>query len=312
MNITEFIARVRQAGQISDYDTDFTDTEILKEATNALEDHYPTSIVTMRSGYWLHRSVTNTIVGQRHYPMPSRAVANGLEKVELSVDGGSTYVPLTIMTDYQASDWATAEVGVPINYSFEADEVLLYPLPGSSAYKLRFSFYLHPPTLTTAVTGGTVATVSGSLGNAITLTFSDGAPAFVTSSGTVDILHTSGSGEAALLDVSYTNSPFVLTAGADPSYIRVGDVIRSPQTSDVIPLPKGLHRSLVDYTAAVIANEKGDFDKATSLAGKAENAIKKFLDVAMPRTKANPYLFRTRNTYLRRRIGTGGVRGRAY
>jgi hypothetical protein len=76
-----------------------------------------------------------------------------------------------------------------------------------------------------------------------------------------------------------------------------------------IQLPQELANALVSYVGAVVLAEKGDSEKAQIFSQKAELAIKNIVDIAMPRSKGQPSVFKTNNTYLRRRIGRWGWGG---
>lgn len=303
MTPAELIARIRQDAQLNDLDEDWTDAELLTEASQALEDNYPQHIVTLRAGYWLQRSNTTTVAGQSYYQIPARAVANGLEKLEISIDGGITFYQLVILTDIQATDYIdTQRQGQVTRFSLQADSVVLYPVP-SVAQILRFSYYLSPPKLTAAQSGGIVTAVTS--GTTPTLTISGGLPAALTAPGILDCIHTTGSGELSLVSVAFTysNPTVTLAAGTDVSRVAVSDVIRLAEQSDYIPLPKNLHRSLADYVAAVVLAAKGDTEKAGIWASKSDKSVQRFVDLGQPRVKGAPPRFITRNTYLRSRSG---------
>jgi hypothetical protein len=85
--------------------------------------------------------------------------------------------------------------------------------------------------------------------------------------------------------------------------------VTAPDVTGYIQLPEELCNALVSYVGAVVLAEKGDSEKAQVFSQKAELAIKNIVDIAMPRSKGQPPVFKTRNTYLRRRIGRWGWGG---
>lgn len=312
MNTTDFLARVRQATQLPDDDSDWTDAEILNEATQALYDRYTQPVTNMRSGYWLHRTVVNTITNVAQYRMPPRSIVQGLEKVVLSTDNGATWRTLNVLTDVETIDYInSSERDLPCWFSFESDCITLYPSPGSPAYQLQMSYYLRPSVLKTAFSGGVVfAPPSG-----VTLTLSGDPTGYMDAgASTADIVNTTGCNEVALVDVPYTSivsagfGLYTMTfpTGTDLTRIVAGQVVRPSDQTDQIPLPTELCSSLVAYTAGVILVEKGDSDKASVLLQKADAGIKRVVDMATPRIKSAPYKFKTKNTYLRRRVGRSG------
>lgn len=313
MNTTDFLTRVRQAAQLPDDDPDWTDAEVLAEATQALYDRYTQPITTMRNGYWLHRTTVPTISGVSLYRMPGRSVVQGLERVVLSTDNGVTWRTLSVLTDVETSDYINStEREQPGWFSLESDCIALYPTPGTSAYTLQMSYYLRPSVLKTAFSGGVVFSAP----SGVTLTLSGDPTGYMEAgAGTADIVNTTGCNEVALVDVAYTSivsigaGLYTMTfpAGTDLTRVVPGQVIRPSDQTDQIPLPMELCSSLVAYTAAVILAEKGDTEKSNVFASKADTGIKRVVDMATPRVKGAPYKMKTKNTYLRRRLGRTGA-----
>jgi hypothetical protein len=104
--------------------------------------------------------------------------------------------------------------------------------------------------------------------------------------------------QAAMID---SNPAF----GGSKSIVMMG----AENDTCYIQLPQELANALVSYVGAVVLAEKGDSEKAQIFSQKAELAIKNIVDIAMPRSKGQPSVFKTNNTYLRRRIGRWGWGG---
>jgi len=309
MNTTTFASQVREIASVKEEgsDEDWTTAKILNEASQALVERFWPTLLNLRSGYGLHRSTQATERDRSSYQIPPRAIAGGLEKLEISTDSGASFRQLPILTDSQATDYFSTSPGEPRAFSLEADRVVLYPTPSSGTWTLKMSYYLRPSALVTTVANG-IVTATATVGGTPTLSVAT-MPSGLGASGTLDCIHTVGSYELSLVGITYTSAfgEVVLPVGTDISRVSVGDVIRVVETSDYIPLPVELHRPLADYTAAVILAARGDFEKAKIWSGKADTAIARFVDVASPRIKTKPYVFKTRNTFLRRRIGSRGI-----
>ena len=207
MNTADFLTRTRQAAQLPDDDSDWTDVEILSEATQALYDRYSQPITTMRNGYWLHRVNTSCIAGVNLYRLPPRAVVQGLEKVVLSTDNGVTWKSLSVLTDSETIDYTNStQRDVPGWFSLESDCIALYPTPGS-AFLLQMSYYLRPSVLKTTFSGGIVFSAP----SGTTLTISGDPTGYMEAgASTADIVNTTGCNEVALVDVAYTS---IVSAG---------------------------------------------------------------------------------------------------
>ena len=101
MNTAQFLTRVRELAQLPNVDEDWTDAEILAEATESLLERYTQAISDLRAGYWLKRVTTPMVPGQALYRIPSRSVVQGLEKVDWSNDG-KHWRQMSILTDSTA------------------------------------------------------------------------------------------------------------------------------------------------------------------------------------------------------------------
>lgn len=310
MDTTALLARIRQAAQLPDDDEDWTDSEILAEATQALYERFAQAISVLRNGYWLHRVTQDMVNGQAMYRLPSRAIVQGLEKIEWSSDTGNSWKDLHILTDVEARDYSnTTSVSEPQWFSLESDCVVLYPTPSSSSFLLRFSYYLRPSVLVPTVTSGVVVGL-----NAPGELIVSGDPTFLDhGGGTLDVVNTTGCNEVAIVDLEYDSivsfafGTYKITfdSSQDVTRLLAGQVVRTSDQTDQIPLPIELHAALVARTAAVVLAAKGDNEKSDRLAQKSEGIIKRITDAAIPRIKSKPYTWKTRNTYLRRRVGFG-------
>lgn len=309
MDTTAFLKRVRQAVQLGDNDEDFPSSEILIEGTQALYERFAEPVSSLRQGYWLQKVTTPTVQGQATYRLPPRAIVQGLEAIAISTDQGTTWANLSILTDLESTDYQnTTQNGIPMWFSLQSDRVHFYPSP-SAGLLIRYTYYLRPSQLIAAVSSGVVASW-----NSTSITVSGDPNAYIVVGETMDVVNTTGCNEVALVDVPVTNITSlglgfyridVDFTGFNTSNLTQGQVVRYSNQTDQIPLPIELHDALAAWTAAVILLSRGDTDKAGQFSTKADSAIKRIITSAQPRIKNRPPVFKTRNTYLRRRVGLG-------
>ena len=307
MNTTEFLTAVRDRAMCPADDEDWDDAKFLSVASEELRERYTSVLPNMRAGYWLHRETTTLTNGVAEYRIPARAIAQGLEKIECSVDSGTTWYALNPRTDSQTYDIQNRGSGEPNWFSIEADYIVLYPTP-TAGYSLRFSYYLRPSKLRALSALGTVVSTP----SASVIRVSGDPTTIIGSSGTLDVVNTSGTNEVALVGLSFSgvasagggNYDVTITGGTSLARVAAGQVLRAPDTTDYIPLPVELHESLVGRVAAVYLLDHGDQEQANAFVGKSESSIKRFQDTAQPRVKAQPAKMRSgRGSYLRRRYG---------
>lgn len=304
MDTTTALARFRDAALVPSDDEDWTDQKWLDCASEQLRERYTLVMPNLRSGYWLHRATTTTVIGRAEYRIPPRAIAQALEKVEIAE--GTTWRKLIPRSDAQTDDLDTSN-GDPYWFSILADYVVLYPTP-SAAVNLRFSYYLRPSRLAAVTTVGVVSSLQDAVTIRVTGTFDTYIGG---TSGTCDVVNTTGCNEVAIVAMPFTNvvnagggfHDVTVPVGTDLSRVAAGQVLRIVDTTDYVPLPVELHESLVARVAASYLLEHGDQEQAGALANKAENAITRFCDTAQPRVRAQPFRVKSRGSYLRRRYG---------
>lgn len=331
MYTDELITQVRNLAQVPDTDEDITDEFILTQAYLGLLERFSQPIITLRNGTWLHSYDFTTTNGVSRYRLPSRSIVQGLEKVECAMGQGignansSQWYLLNVQTNIQATDYeGLAYTGRPAAFTYQGDNIIIFPTP-TQDWNIRVWFYLRPSSLVTFEDATTnyqsaVVSVTQVSGDQYDVEFAD----TVTDGYEDDFDFQYVDGNCEMLAVNVPNaltSPqhrlctltpdqaYLLTQGSTDqgSDSVVGMFSTSPTC--IIQLPQELCNALVSYVGAVVLAEKGDSEKAQVFSQKAELAIKNIVDVALPRAKGQPSVFKTRSTYLRRRIGRWGWGG---
>lgn len=314
MNTTDFLERVRQAAQLPSTDEDWTATALLTEASQCLEERFAQPLVNTRSGYTLQSKTITTTAGQATYRIPPRAVVQGLELFCVSSPGSTTqWRQLAVLTNAQSVDYMNLQGGAPGAFCFEADQIVLFPTPQQSQ-SLTFKYYLRAAQLAEVPTYSGVLTAVNSVSQ-LTVTSPDATPVPWTAGSLVDIRNLDGSCEAVAVDVTLSS----VTDGTNVATLNLSTPLTSEQvsklrgdgtqavmtadTSWVIPLPAELCTALASYTAAVVLVDKGDAEKAAGIVSRCEAAVRAAMDLMQPRVKTRPFVFVSRNTYLRRRAG---------
>jgi len=333
----ELITQVRNLAQVPDNDEDITDEFILTQAYLGLLERFTHPIIMLRNGTWLHSYTLQTTAGVSRYRIPTRSIVQGLEKIECATAQGSGnadssgWYLLSVQTNVQATDYeGLVTMGRPRAFTYVGDAIEIFPTPTAS-WTLRMWYYLRPPALALAAdisfNYAPLYTVTSLGGGIYNLLFGSNAlDGYANQHSHLDVQFAYGNCEFAVLGArmslaSPSNITVPLTLneanmleratgqspiyGENPSFSNAyGFVTGSPTFA--IPLPQELCNALVSYVGAVVLAEKGDSEKAQVFSQKAELAIKNIVDIAIPRSKGQPSVFKTRNTYLRRRVGRFG------
>jgi hypothetical protein len=323
--------------QLPDNDQDWSDDEILAEGTLALRERFTQVIANIRQGYWLKEYKIYTTAGRAQYRIPYRSSVQGLELVEIEkADGSGLWRQLQIATTSQTTMYSTPSLYEPNHFEIRGDTIVLFPTPQADRW-LRIRGYLRPSDLVlpqeTSDESGTTTNVGiikhceltddGMGGQLFQVVMNNLDFDFTNAVGhAFDIVQSTGCAEVSIPNIfcytffapdtlffrvdfpgQYDAAGTVMTT-QDEDSVRAAYVILA-DTAVTIPLPQELHSALVAWVSAVILTERGDLEKAAGCAKKAEAAISRAIDVMTPRIKAQPYTFKTRNSYLRRRQAWG-------
>ena len=319
------------ATQTPDSDEDITNDFILTQAQLGLQERFTQPIVTLRNGTWLHSVDITTTNGVDRYRLPARAIVQGIEKVECAAGEGSGnantsgFYLLNVQTNIQATDYEgrNSNGGPPAAFTYQADNLVIFPPPATN-WTLRVWYYVRPSDLVLAADfeetfGGYVVAVTSNgdgtydveLDGDVLDGFIDPTPFdFQYTDGNCELIAVNAVGEYAgvanHMTVTLTANQAALLTALPVYGTATTATMQQAEYSAVIPLPQELCNALVSYVSAVVLAEKGDSEKAQVFSQKAELAIKNTVDVALPRSKGQPSVFKTRNSYLRRRVGRWG------
>jgi hypothetical protein len=324
------VTQVRNLAQVPDTDEDITEEFILTQAYLGLLERFTQPLVMMRNGTWLHSYTFETTAGVSRYRLPPRSIVQGLEKLECAMGQGtgnadsSQWYLLNVQTNIQATDYeGLAYMGRPAAFTYIGDTVEIYPTPTSN-WTLRVFYYVRPSQLCLddffyANVGASVVDITSLGGDQYDIEVDNIGLDGFSDPYVFDIQWLGGNQEMIAVSAPgvYSGVPQHITVtlsanqadliDRDPSYGGTKTIIMMGAESPTpyIQLPEELANALVSYVGAVVLAEKGDSEKAQVFSQKAELAIKNIVDLAMPRSKGQPSVFKTRNTYLRRRLGRG-------
>jgi len=305
MNSYDLLQAVRYDAYIGDAlaFTAYTDARLLIEMNDKLLSVFGDGVLKARSGYWAKELIATTMIGKSRYRIPPRSCVGGCEKIEVADSaGGSWYrlkeVPLAEFQLYEGP--IAGQLGQPLVYTIQGDQVILAPTPGASA-PLRWTYYIRPsklvPQQSTTNFGGVVrGRITAINTTARTLTVNalpfdqlvDPPAAITSGSQLIDVVHPNGWFELALVDAPQTFAGLVFTVGGTASMadIELGDFVRVADQTDWPCLPEDYHRTLADITAAKVMVERGVPNDA--LVTNTVHDLERFRSSIVPRVKSEP------------------------
>lgn len=326
MRSDELVDRLRESAVLGTAASwpDWPDTRLLNELTDRHLALQTEEIITAQAGYGLTEYTTTCVAGTPLYPIPDRAAAGTIIKLELQVPGNTTWYPLTKLdiTEAQNYDIGPTKPGQPNYYSIQDGWVELYQTP-SAAFSLKFTFYIRPSQIVLSqssvdggegVARGRITSVNkvSRLINA-TLSPLNRITGATIQSGIdlVDVIHAAGNFNLAMWSQPQTNFvgggilSMTFTGTDDMSRVQVGDWVRVAEQSDwPINLPPEWHRMLADRAAMEVARSTGRGDLAAQIAPTVQADLERFRVSIRPQAKNAPKTLPLSPYYARGRSRT--------
>ena len=309
---TEVIADVRRRARISDTDLDYTDTVILREATDKIWSIAARIEAQARDGrktFAVSRAVTtdSVIASGSNYVLPPMCSAEAVSSI-IWVDAGGTENKLSYVSIDREAEYK-GESGTPIAYSLLDREVQLYPDPTGVTGSLRIIYQRRHPALSAGtLTSAVTAIATASAGAATKFTVATPLSADNVAGSWVDVV-----GTRAPHGVHYADAIITVVAGSDytvsvpyATMLAAADSTASRNalqlsgTSFYVQLPLEMRSALTGLTAAAILSQIGDAGaSAMEKAAMAElDDISGFLNT---RTKGTKEKIINRNSLMRSR-----------
>lgn len=303
MNSAELDARVRMGAFIGEPTTypDYTAAWVLNELNDQQVKLFESKIVNSGQGYWRKSYQFAIVAGDSTYPVPPRAITGGFAKIDIAYDSNLNFMPLQ---EYSEEDVRLIEMTQPgpvAGFIMRGDQLALLPVPDSSAFSIRPSYYLRPSRMQTpqslGLLGGTdrgritsIASIASRqvTVNALPFDMELAVPAAITSAQQkIDIVRSNGWHEVQVVSATQTISGSVITIGGvdDLSTVQVDDYVRVAEQTDWPALPDDYATCLSDATAVKIMLQLNMSAKAKDLAASLSGDLLRFQDLLKPRVK---------------------------
>lgn len=317
----ELITDVRRRARLSDSDQDYTDTVILREATDCIWDMPARLEVNARRGrktIETTRSVTSQAIntGGNSYALPPMASGDSISSL-MWVDSAGGVSRLEIVSADQETEYLGGDndTGEPRAYALLDREIRLYPIPNGISGTLRVLYARRHPALAPATVVRQVSSIaSASGGDRTTFTLASAPSGSLVYAGSwVDIV-----GAQIPHRVNYPDAVVTAVSGADVTVdvpydtmsvaidtTRTNLYMQSSGISAFVMLPLEFRKSLSELVAAQIMRQKGDREGAADCELSAMRSMQEQADFLASRTRGTKPRIKNLYSFARSRLRGG-------
>ncbi|MEM1415525.1 MAG: hypothetical protein AAGH15_11520 [Myxococcota bacterium] len=289
-----------------DSESEPTSTEILDLATSSLRTLCLSELRRAREEFLIYR-YDQPLADEARFPIPGRAVGDGLRHVVPVDRDGHEGLPLPLLSLDQAQEHAASGLiswQARYGYVAEGPAIRLIPEPteGPNGPTLRMRYMVRPGRLQTAVGEVTVASYAAGVVTA------SGAPTTFSSGDRVDIVAARPPFAYRAIDIPATVAGSTVTIDeTDPGFQeapQAGDYVVAADTVPLMPLPAEMWDLLVQDTVVRVLRHIGQLDEARAAAEERNGIRGDLRTIWEPRVGRNKKVV-NRHSHLR----TGRFRG---
>lgn len=301
----ELVTDIRAQGSLSEDDPAYSSANCIAAANRELKRLFVPAIRKVRAEYYVTHVDYTLVADQAEYRIPHRAATNSVRQVYW-LDSADRVNELNPVALGDAIDYSSRS-GRPAKYTVKDDRLVLLPAPNAALGTLRVLYERRPSSLVLLASAQAVTAVIVDSGNWFVTT--DGSEAAFDDL-TVDIVRSKPPFSLAVRDATVDLG--LGTLGFTPKswdiLPAVGDFVCLAGESCVPQIPVELH-PLLALASAVKLLRPVDREAAMELQTELDLDMPKVLASLAPRQQGKQQKLRSKSSYLRRFVDSGGGSG---
>jgi hypothetical protein len=303
MNTTELLASIKRAAGVPAYQDRFSDTDFLALADEETRTVLLPIITNMREDYLVTFTTETVNAGEQFYPIPERAVAQGIRELKFKIISQQYMINLPYVPIEQ--QYSTFYAAQPTGYNFQGDQIYIVNPPSQNG-DLFIWYVAAPSKLVTAAEVAVIASFPAF--NQIEVV---SVPAGWGAAETLDLVplrrssHMPAASDqgATLVGTTITLTSSVWTAGNPvSSYAKVGDHVARAFETDLVQLPTEANDVLVSAVRVRIHGGLGQVGQKREAQEELDRKIRALMDLLTPRNEGEAPVVVQRNGLLNGRF----------
>lgn len=305
--IDTLIADVKRDVIGASYSLNITDAEIVRFASEELQNNITPFIMTMRSEYFVRKDSVPVVSGQTKYRIPYRAIGRSLRDLKYSTgtSNGVFSLPQIAIEDIHLF---TASSSSPSGFYIMGDNYVVLSDSLDTAGSFEVWYALRPNSLTQSANARLVSSVGVSLGQIV---LSGTAPSSWVVGTQIDIIDNVPGYETKAMDLTITNivGPVLTVSGLTAAQgIVANNWVSIAETSPVIQLPQEAYTSLLLATCTRYLQAIDDLEAMGAVQGRLIESKRQLSQLLAPRVAGENQVVIQRNGLLRQRTGRSMAR----
>lgn len=303
VTVDQFLDRLKKRVTLPANNELLSTESLLSIGDDVVRDKMVSLMMSVNQNYFVTTEAETLVEDQEAYSIPYRAIGRTLRDLKLvgSDDEKTSDMSLIALEDEHMFRGGGGG-GTPRYFFFQGDEIILRPVPNTTAYYLKKFFDLQPGCLVTTSSAACVASVASNV-----VTIEGAMPSEITVGIDVDFIQGRQGCRTLAMDVAVTNvsaTTITFASASDiPSSLVAGDFISVAQTSPVIQFPDEAFPLIVTLAAVRVMHAIGDFEAQSKLEEEATQQETSLLKLISPRIQGE-------NTKIVNRRGL--LRGQGY
>ncbi len=280
---TRLVSQVTMKGALAT--GDFSDQEILDQATDCLLSELAPFLISLREEYFVRNVSMPITAGQAAYPIPSRAA--GMTLRDVKIIKGTEICPI-----YQRAreDITSTAQGTPSSFYKENNDIILYPTPMNTEHTLKLSYLIRLSSLVPEDECGRITTI-----DTATKTITGSFPSTWTTANTMDLINGLSGYDHRGTDLTVTSVSTSSITFTDtlPTTLQVGDYVSLAEESCFPQVPQEAHQLLVQMTVASCLAAKGDREGLGVVMGTIAKMQENMKNLMKDRVQGMPQRFKS-------------------
>lgn len=280
---TELLASIKTRALVPSSQTTFADTDLLDLANEEMEQFMAGYLIRVKEEYLIHTEDITLIANEDHYRIPERAIGLKLRDIVYKDSNGNrSRIPRLDREDLP--EYPSNATDSPVGFYLESNDIVLLPMPRTTAGTLEVSYYRRPGKIVAASRYTTILSTSGQ-----NLIVANSVPANMAVGGFIDIITNKSGSETVVHGLEITAIVgTTITVSGDVTNVAAGHYVCSEKEAPMPQCPEEMHPLLAQRVACRLLEALNDTEGLQNASVKLLEMEKNLTSLIDSRVEGKP------------------------